>query len=58
MEEKSLHELLLDELMEGKASLSPREHAARNEIIALRERLAKYEKPAEREMTQAEAKKK
>ena len=37
---KTLHERLIDELMEGKVNLSEREHAAKNEIILLRKKLA------------------
>jgi len=40
-----LHARLIEELMSGKASLSPREHAAVNEIKALREKITKLEKP-------------
>jgi len=35
-----LHKKLIDELLSGKVSLSPREQAAVNEIEALREQLA------------------
>lgn len=44
MDEKQLHDQLIRELLEGK-SLSPRENAARNEIIALRKRLEEMDKP-------------
>jgi hypothetical protein len=45
MSDKTLHEQLIEELMDNKVNLSPREHAARNEIIALREQLAKFDTP-------------
>ncbi len=39
-----MHNKYIDELLGGKVSLSPREHAAKNEILLLRKRLAEFEK--------------
>lgn len=43
MTEETLHQRLIRELMDDRTSLSPREHAARNEILALRERIEELE---------------
>ena len=42
---KSLHERLIDELLDGRHSLSAREQAAANEIRALREKEEHKPKP-------------
>lgn len=53
----SLHEDLITELLSGKASLSPRENAAVNEIRSLREQLAaKTTAPAGNEAKPAKVK--
>ncbi len=39
----SVHEELINELLSGKVSMSPREVAAANEIISLRTRIADLE---------------
>ena len=39
MAEKTLHEKLIDELLDPRSALSPREIAAKNEIQTLRERI-------------------
>jgi len=41
---KTLHERLIDELMEGKVNLSEREHAAKNEIAKLRKEIKELAK--------------
>ena len=49
MDEKTLHEKLIDELLDPRSSLTERENAAANEIRSLREQLvgqAKSEKKA------------
>lgn len=44
--EKTLHEKLIDELLDPRAALSPREVAAANEIRALREKLRLFDIPS------------
>jgi len=46
MASKTNHERLIDDLFDN--AVSPREHAAVNEIKVLRERLAEFEKPAKK----------
>ena len=42
--DKTLHEKLIDELLDARSALSPREHAAANEIRALRAQLKPSQK--------------
>lgn len=46
MAEKTLHDQLIDDLFDN--AVSPREHAAKNEILILRAKLAEYERPQKR----------
>ena len=46
MAEKTLHEQLIEDLL--RSPVTPRDHAAVNEIYSLRKQLAEHEKPQKR----------